>query len=327
MDKKKLTKSLAYFVRGWERPWYKKPISVREISRTALILIWTSIVISVVFNSITGSIDGLMSSMSSYEKYRIALAENERMQAVRAVKACEIRRSTRNEIYNCLVESFHNEINEANKNLDLDAQREMAVWARYTTIVSALGLIVSAIGLIALFMSLGQTRKAIKDTREIGEKQLRAYISVLPGKMQFNLGMELQVSITSFNKGNTPAKFVREAAYVDVTSSPTVLSEEAIRARIGELELEHKTISSNTDYTFLVSSGINMTSSMMNDIMANKKNIIVAGLMQYIDIFDNDRETEFCFVSEFIPVSSPQNREPSAYKIVWSVLGAMNHAS
>ena len=54
----------------------------------------------------------------------------------------------------------------------------MAYWAQALFWLSAVGAIISVTGIYLLFVSLRHTRTAIADTREIGEAQVRAYLSV-----------------------------------------------------------------------------------------------------------------------------------------------------
>lgn len=90
----------------------------------------------------------------------------------------------------------------------------MAYWAKVMFFTSAGGLVVSIFGLIALFISLAQTRKAIADTREIGEAQVRAYISIEPQKMRTKGDRAAEITAVVRNTGQTPALEVEIATYV-----------------------------------------------------------------------------------------------------------------
>ncbi len=62
--------------------------------------------------------------------------------------------------------------------LELNTQSEMVFWAKWATIVSGLGLFVSAFALICLAISLGQTRKSVRQNRETAEAQIRSYVII-----------------------------------------------------------------------------------------------------------------------------------------------------
>jgi hypothetical protein len=65
---------------------------------------------------------------------------------------------------------------EAREEADLVAQQEMARWAFPTLAATCASAAVSIAALVGLFASLQQTRKAIRDNRELGEAGIRAYV-------------------------------------------------------------------------------------------------------------------------------------------------------
>jgi hypothetical protein len=108
---------------------------------------------------------------------------------------------------------------------DLNAQRDSANWGFWMMMATGAGLAVSGIGLAALFVSLSQTRTAIKDNREIGEAQVRAYL-ILEG-IDFEFGKAIasgqfsEINAVQFkwrNRGDSPAKNVKLQAFYDFVS-------------------------------------------------------------------------------------------------------------
>ncbi|MGE0500406.1 MAG: DUF6471 domain-containing protein [Rhizobiaceae bacterium] len=116
----------------------------------------------------------------------------------------------------CLANRADANRNAKRSQYDLEAQQDMARWALGLLLTSFPGLIISAVGLSALFWSLAQTRTAIRDAREIGEAQVRAYL------MQPNIRLEVRLArppeqpncslaiwVRIENSGNSPAGRVR----------------------------------------------------------------------------------------------------------------------
>jgi len=92
---------------------------------------------------------------------------------------------------------------------DLQAQQEMAEWAFALLLLGVAGTFSSIAGLIALFLSLAQTRAAIRDNRVLGEAQTRAYVHVDSAVLRWgdSLGSNPSFTLTAINTGQTPAKW------------------------------------------------------------------------------------------------------------------------
>lgn len=93
---------------------------------------------------------------------------------------------------------------------DLYAQRDMAKWALWMFIVSTAGVVVGAFGLYFLKRTLDETSAMTLATREIGENQTKAYISLTKAFIVLEdapiNSLSLRVEIK--NDGATPAKNV-----------------------------------------------------------------------------------------------------------------------
>jgi hypothetical protein len=127
---------------------------------------------------------------------------------------------------------------------DLVAQKDAARWGFGSLIVSSVGAIISMGALAGLFISLGQTKQAIRDTREIGEAQVRAYLSlnivgividVINNEDGTNLAVKIDVRVV--NSGSTPAYSpviyydIQEAAPNDVVplAHPETMKQSPLR--------------------------------------------------------------------------------------------------
>ncbi|WP_206018372.1 hypothetical protein [Roseovarius nitratireducens] len=116
---------------------------------------------------------------------------------------------------------------EDNEQRDLNAQEQMAKWAKWMTLVTIGGVIATVVGLFLIYRTLQYTRKAADDTgkmlveakrsaeaaeeavaatRDIGEKQVRAYLHIKDVSVFVSRGLErgLGVEITVANAGQSP---------------------------------------------------------------------------------------------------------------------------
>lgn len=86
--------------------------------------------------------------------------------------------------------------------LDLYAQTQMANYAFWALVISAVGTIISVFGLGAVVASLGRTRRAITDNRELGEAAVRAFVEVQAIEIASD-GKAMLIDLV--NVGQTPA--------------------------------------------------------------------------------------------------------------------------
>jgi hypothetical protein len=98
---------------------------------------------------------------------------------------------------------------------DLQAQRDSAQWAFWVMAGTGIGLIVSGIGLVALFISLAQTRTAIKDNKLATELEFRPMLmpdwmlmTPHPTTRESLFHGDVHVQLRWKNVGKTPAKMI-----------------------------------------------------------------------------------------------------------------------
>jgi hypothetical protein len=112
----------------------------------------------------------------------------------------------------CIRDAIETQNESQRAESDLVAQRDAARWGLLSLALSGLGTLLSGGALVGLFASLAQTKRAISDTREIGEAQTRAYLSlkikhldvnVVSNEDGSNLAVVIQVEVE--NSGSTPA--------------------------------------------------------------------------------------------------------------------------
>ncbi|RWP72785.1 hypothetical protein [Mesorhizobium sp.] len=115
------------------------------------------------------------------------------------------------EIFDCLKEQIETAREPSRSEEDVSAQKEMARWALWMLVVSGVvgfaTLGITAIGLYYIRDTLAVTRRAMLDTRSIGQAQVRAYLSCTGG----DFGIEknwFTCRVHLVNKGQSPAFYV-----------------------------------------------------------------------------------------------------------------------
>jgi hypothetical protein len=191
--------------------------------------------------------------------------------------------------------------------LDLPAQWLAALsaarvvkWTIFQTILSAIGLGFLAYTLIQTRKSLALAEKTSKDAREIGEAQVRAYISVNPDQstaiyVQGEASPLFEAHLKMTNQGDTPAYNVR------------------YRARFA---VQHLPLPNDFDFSIPIANGASSSTLGAKDVVTmfiladrqflqadvdeiklpiNRKRLIVYGLVEYNTVFSQTPVyTQFC---------------------------------
>jgi hypothetical protein len=98
---------------------------------------------------------------------------------------------------------------------DLQQQRRMAVGTERLVWLSFFSLVVSAIGIKLLLENLAEARNAIKTTRELGQIELRCYMTLTGAEIMVDRE-GVHISVECKNIGHTPAADVEIVAFVDL---------------------------------------------------------------------------------------------------------------
>lgn len=124
-----------------------------------------------------------------------------------AIKTCEAAKA--NSKYDCLysAEEEYREIERSER--DLVAQETTAGWTFIMSAAALLGVLLSGGGVVLVWTTFGETRRTNEITREIGEAQVRAYLSVVDATLVSDASREVVVVMKLRNSGNSPALDVR----------------------------------------------------------------------------------------------------------------------
>ena len=197
---------------------------------------------------------------------------------------------------------------------DLQAQRDMAEWARWMFISSTAGVVVSLFALFLISGTLEESRKATaaaqttadaaiqanKDFEQISKRQLRAYVSVTasepiwhtlvgqPDKPPFNV--EFKFTVT--NSGQTPAFSVKADAL------PLMIAQDAFG---GPLQIDRVATPGAPEISLGMNGSMTAGPSQMpvDLILRNLKEgrkLAIHLRITYADAFGDEHVTEHCAV-------------------------------
>lgn len=248
---------------------------------------------------------------------------------------CSITEIPPSRVAQCLVEEISRYVEKTHSDQDLQAQNKMAYWAQALFWLSGVGAIFSFVGLWLLFRSLRHTRTAIADTREIGEAQVRAYLSIDTSQEIMSiqaLGRD-QIPKVRFqikNSGNSPAlKFTYAAAVLlEPEGFPRNNSDILAPYAVGP---EPSDVLPAGDYAHGETSNTEAwTNEMVQSAVGPNptKKIVLAGIANYTDVFHKPQKTRFCLQLKILENAGPKGGETRGrFRYTWHKTAQHNDAT
>lgn len=174
---------------------------------------------------------------------------------------------------------------------DLQAQQDMAYWAKWMFWATLASLAASILAVCGLFVSIRQTHRAIRDTREIGEMQVQAYVHITKA----TFGKFSPFVIHCKNTGQTPA------SHFGVRARTTLCTPGSVSSSIDMQSLD--TVPWKL-WTGLgageeQSVAVNVPDSSAVDAFPGEGQILlVYGQVLYCTVFNHDHVTDFAFYTD-----------------------------
>ncbi len=250
-----------------------------------------------------GNFDGVEASKTK------AYAANYRQQANDKREECLIL-SEPKAIFECAAEAEKSKRERENAEYDLQAQEEMARWARWLWFVALLQTIISGAGILYIKRTLSINREAtdaalraavatevsIKETKVSNEQQLRAYVSVEPktGFLDLLPPALPKITLNIVNHGQTPAYKLTQTSAIAVFPHP--LPANYNFPSLPAVWDSQATIFPNAkvDHHELRVAAQSLTQNEIAQILAGSSRIYVYGYVAYFDIFGKPQSTKFC---------------------------------
>jgi hypothetical protein len=203
-----------------------------------------------------------------------------------------------------------NEINsyieKKNSAQDLKAQMDMAYWAQVMAWVTVCGFFVSVGGLMMLFVSLRQTRTAIKDSRELGEAEVRAYLSLDLAGNDFPVVGFKEESPSDENKvtnfGSSPSMRSRLASTLLYRNRGFPADNAGIIIPTARGPEPSIVVPSGAFFIGQTTSNQKITPQMWKEILRPDPDFILllVGIILYEDVFRKKHRTRFCLALHVI---------------------------
>lgn len=186
---------------------------------------------------------------------------------------------------------FENQIQEAREpqraEEDLKAQKQMAKWALALLVVSSL---LGFFSLVAAVAGVGFVWATLRETRRIGEAQVRAYLGVAEIVLiKPKVGDFLKVDISLKNSGQSPAYAVR--AWCTVTTDPDILGK---KGRAEETHFGHIESDGERQFPKNGQSQYRVTEKWFS-VLSEGHPVYAFGEIHYVDAFNRPWTTEFRF--------------------------------
>ncbi|MFC4669022.1 hypothetical protein ACFO5X_10690 [Seohaeicola nanhaiensis] len=170
------------------------------------IIAFALIIITLVVGMI-GYSQGLESNLELEHDDRAELHKYEAAQSIER----ECIRASGVLVPDCIAKKLESYSDDYGRSEDLAAQKGMALWAKSLLILTVVTTGTAVLALIYVRLTLIETQKMAKDTREIGEAQVRAYVSIDEATVDISEkdGVFIGVfSLTVRNSGQSPARGV-----------------------------------------------------------------------------------------------------------------------
>ena len=183
---------------------------------------------------------------------------------------------------------------------DLNAQKNMAESTEAIVLWTKISIALAAVGAILIWLTLGETRRAVDVTRETGRDQSRAYVDVNSAEIYWRTAdmTHPYIHLEFRNSGQTPARWFEFTAlcFLREYDSPHIERNDSISAP--PTPERWNALAGNSSLTAAIKS----ENTVEIIIQANKSRethfIEVAGVVAYETFFGEIFETEFRFMAK-----------------------------
>jgi uncharacterized protein YneF (UPF0154 family) len=236
--------------------------------------------------------------------------ESETQQAYdKIAKRCSVSSPSEHFVRSCISDAIKSYEVQKNTDQDLQAQQDMAFWALCMFIATVGSLIISVGGLAMLFLSLRQTRTAIRDNREIGEKQTRAFLAIDPvfeeKDIIRDLSKTISITVNVRNVGESPARNVKHIAFAGQIELPLSMPcHDLLSPDEGDGNYSIVDLPKGEKLTLSVNNKLPLNQAVPLLQNRNGPCFGIVGILWYDDVFGNAHKKRFCFVGREVDLYS-----------------------
>jgi hypothetical protein len=269
---------------------------------------------------------------NAYRAYQEKAEQDQKKTADDIAKDCEVIPQISPALRDCLRKAILAYQKNDTTNKDLQAQQDMAFWALITAIVGAGGLLISIGGVYLLFQSLRQTRTAITNDREIGEAQVRAYLSVeSPEQHSIDIrpNQIFKAELKIKNTGQSPAYNVRYVAALMPLEYPLADTQVDLIGPDPDSIQRGVTIGASAETRIEAELTRALTAQEIVSVKSEgPTRLFAVAIVTYFDIFKREeRKTKYCaYLTAGIAIVDPQSRKIGT-KHEWALANVHNEAT
>lgn len=179
---------------------------------------------------------------------------------------------------------------------DLQAQEDMAYWAKLMFCATVAGSLVGLVGIYLVFKTLKETRVSAKAAvrsaqvaEETAERQLRAYVGLDKAKIVRSQDRVMRCVVEIKNFGQTPAYKVSPLVNIRGANKADLIAFEQTE----QIVSDGLTIGPGTFVTLEGLLGEVMTQEREDAVRGGHSIVYVYGSVEYFDAFDKRRTTTF----------------------------------
>jgi hypothetical protein len=173
----------------------------------------------------------------------------------------------------------------------IDIERSLAKYTGWTAGVTFLLVLVTGVLATFTYKLWKSTNKLVEGAEDTAKRQLRAYVSVTPTKL--NGPANISHYFSMINHGQTPARDVMETGLMDVFPYPLPPNfpfPALPGPRHGRLVLHPD----QTNYSGLAGAARTFTQQEIAHIGTGQYRLYIYGLITYTDVFEKPHITKFC---------------------------------
>jgi len=272
---------------------------------------------------------------NEYREYQRRSEREEQEAAKQIAEKCAVFFKSGQSVAKCLADGIQAHHNKSNSDQELQAQIEATYWTKWAALAALFGIPVGILGLIGLFWSLRQTRAAISNDRELGNAEIRAYVSVTPLTLSdFKVGSIPKITFGIENKGTTPAYSIRHLASVAVLPYPLLDHQGDMVSAVPGQKIPDQVLHSDGK---IIGDGRDIKPLSAEDYKRSLEGkdfrLYAFGKIEYRDVFKADRFTKFCayvdpdVLSKALKVQAASGPGPGATRIDWVFAHVHNEAN
>lgn len=171
---------------------------------------------------------------------------------------------------------------------DLVAQTEMALWSLGMLVVSALMAVVTGVGVWFVWQTLIATQAMAKDTRDMGEKQVRAYITLKDCRIDgIAEGQKVTAFLNFVNSGHSPCYITATA--IGIGYEPTPIKTTPVLAP--ETKLTPSSEGAGREFSHTISTKRELNFEEFAAYTSGEMGFVVTCEITYKDVFGHERQT------------------------------------